>query len=114
MAPPPPPDGEHGGLDEQPRKGRSNAILTYEKLAEFSNSLTTAVTLIQGLREEVSKLAQRDNDLEVRLRVQEIALAGLVSSTSTSRENLRWGWTVVTSLATCTMGILGTYIAMSR
>lgn len=59
--------------EQPPRKGRSNAILTYETLTEFSSKLTRVETLVETLLSQRSEADNNHKDHELRIRVLELA-----------------------------------------
>lgn len=57
--------------DEPSRKGRSNAILTYETVDNISQSLIKVNAKLDRLDEKLDEVGKEHDDHEVRLRVLE-------------------------------------------
>lgn len=57
--------------EEPPRKGRSNAILTYETVSGIEQSLVKVDAKLDRLDEKLDDIGREHDDHEVRLRVLE-------------------------------------------
>jgi hypothetical protein len=100
--------------DDTPRKGRSNAILTYEKIAEFQNTLTAVATMVAGLKEAVTGSVQKAEALELRLRMMEVEFSAFKATLANTKDLSRYWQTTLISLAALVVGVMGTYIAMAK
>lgn len=98
----------------KPKKGRSNAILTYQKLDEFFHKLTEVATVVGSIKEDLRAIVQKSNDLEVRLRVLEVTVAAMQATTITKKDEGRWVITLLTSLCTLLIGATTAYLATSK
>lgn len=56
---------------EEPRKGRSNAILTYETVDNIQQALIKVNAKLDRLDEKLDEVGKEHDDHEVRLRVLE-------------------------------------------
>jgi len=88
------------------RKGRSNAILTYETVAGLDNKLTEVSTKLDNLYDKVSDREAGHADHEARIRSLELSLAGLLAAGSSSVKMAAWFWGAIITLATLGMGVL--------
>lgn len=74
--------------EEQPRKGRSNAILTYETVEEIKLGIARLDMKVDRLDEKMADIGTEHDDHELRIRVLELALAGTTSTTGFAK----WIW----------------------
>lgn len=92
--------------DEAPRKGRSNAILTYEKLEELSLGIQRVDLNVSAIRKDMVGVDEDYKDHEVRLRVLEQAHAARTGSTGAAT----WIYQAMWPLAMFCMGALSLYL----
>jgi aspartate ammonia-lyase len=90
------------------RKGKSNAILTYELLAGFDNKLTTLVAQFDAFRSTLSERQADFQDHEARLRSLEVAQTALLASTNTSKGQWRDIWAGVIAVLALAMSLVNT------
>ncbi len=81
---------------EEPRKGRSNAILTYEKLEELTLGIASAQLKLDVLDARMKGFGNNHTDHEIRIRALELTLAGLAASRGTAS----WAFSAVWPIAT--------------
>lgn len=74
--------------EEAPRKGRSNAILTYETVEELKLGIQRVDLKMDRLNEKMADIGTEHDDHELRIRVLELALAGSSSTTGFAK----WLW----------------------
>lgn len=74
--------------EEPPRKGRSNAILTYETVEEIKLGIQRLDLKMDRLDEKTTEIGKEHDDHELRIRVLELALAGTSSTTGFAK----WLW----------------------
>lgn len=77
---------ELASMSEPQRKGRGNAILTYEKVEQIVLSVQKVDLKLDNLEEKMDLQGRQHDDHELRIRVLELAYAGS-SHTATS---YRW------------------------
>jgi len=102
-------DDQEEGHSEAPRKGRSNAILTYETVARMDKNLAEANVKL----DTVIKTQQAGHtDHEVRLRVVETSVTAMQAERRQSSLTWTWVWpslfsatTVIISLLTFLRGV---------
>lgn len=92
--------------DDAPRKGRGNAILTYETVAEIDTKLTQVSAKLDYLFDRMVSRDAEHKDHEVRIRALELAFAGLSASSSNSSDIWKWVWAAIVSVAMLALGIL--------
>lgn len=85
--------------EDERRKGRGNAILTYETVADIDTKLTQVSTKLDYLYESMIARDAGHKDHEVRLRALELAFAGINASTSSSSDIWKWVWAALVSMA---------------
>lgn len=93
---------------EQPRKGRSNAILTYEKIDELDHKMTVMVTRFDSFLEAQTG---KDTDYQkLKDRVWDLEKAQLTSATAsgTSKSQLWTIWVVVAAIITIALQTIST------
>lgn len=71
--------------NETPRKGRSNAILTYEELAALHLAIQKVDLGIKRLDEKMDDRDGQHIDHEVRIRALELTVAGNNASSGTAK-----------------------------
>lgn len=81
---------------EPPRKGRSNAILTYELMAGFDNKLTELVTRFDDFIRQRREADRDHQDHEVRLRTLEASMTAQTASKAASVGLGQWVWVALT------------------
>jgi len=92
------------------RKGRSNAIATYEMLAGLDNKLTRVVADVGSLKDAMRDRKEDFQDHEMRLRVIEAKQTAMDSSSSTSRGQWRDVWFGVIAVATLLLSATSTIV----
>lgn len=92
--------------EDAPRKGRGNAILTYETVNEIGSKLTQVSAKLDYLYDRMIGRDVEHKDHEVRLRALELSFAGLQSSASSNNDIWKWVWAAVVSLAMIGLQIL--------
>jgi hypothetical protein len=92
--------------EETPRKGRSNAILTYETVDEIRLGVQQAILEVRQLRHEFEEAASTQratySDHEVRIRALELTIAGAAASRGTAT----WLWHAVWPAAAVIIAVL--------
>ncbi len=68
---------------EEPKKGRSNAIMTYEKIESIFVGLATLNTKLDRVSRDIADIGNQHDDHDVRIRALELALAASTSSRAT-------------------------------
>lgn len=66
--------------DEPPRKGRSNAILTYETVEEIKLGIQETNLKLDHLAQDVGKQGKTFDDHEARLRALELTQAAFIAA----------------------------------
>lgn len=95
-------------IDSEPqRKGRSNAILTYEKVEELALGIQAVRIGLGALNERVTKFGDDHMDHEVRLRALELAHAGLIASKGTAT----WAFSALWPVATVIIALASLYLS---
>lgn len=74
--------------EEAPRKGRGNAILTYEKVEEIVLGLQKVDLKLDNLEDKLDDVGKKHDDHEVRIRALELTAAGRTQTTSFAK----WIW----------------------
>lgn len=97
----PPPEGE-----DLPRKGRGNAILTYETVAALDAKLTRVDAKLDYLHDRMLHREAEHKDHEVRIRVLEQFHASHAASSTSSSDIWKWSWAALVSVAMIALGIL--------
>lgn len=92
--------------DEAPRKGRSNAILTYETVEKMALGIQEALLKIDTIRADLSSMGTRHDDHEVRIRALELTIAGSTASRGTAT----WLWQAAWPAAATVIAVLS-YLA---
>lgn len=92
--------------EESPRKGRSNIILTMEKLEELTLGIQEVRLNTAAIRKDMSGMDDDYKDHEVRLRVLEQAHAARTGSTGAAT----WIYQAMWPLAMFCMGALSLYL----
>lgn len=87
---------------ETPRKGRGNAILTYETISGIERSLALVDAKLDRLDEKLDEVGREHDDHEVRLRVLEASNHALSGKTDFSK----WLGPVLISLVMLGMSLL--------
>lgn len=92
--------------DAPVRKGRGNAILTYETVSEIDQKLTQVSAKLDYVTERMTdrEVAQRDH--EIRIRALELAHAGLHASSTSNNDIWKWVWAAVVSVAMIALSTL--------
>lgn len=90
----------------EPRKGRGNAILTYETISEIDTKLTQVSAKLDYLFERMVARDAEHKDHEVRLRALELAYAGIHASASSNSDVWKWVWAALVSVAMIGLQIL--------
>lgn len=75
-----PPDASIEPTDEPTRKGRSNAIMTYEEIANIHLAIQKVDLGVQRVAEKVEDVGKQHVDHEVRIRALELVAAGSSSA----------------------------------
>lgn len=73
-------DNTSEAAEEPPRKGRSNAILTYETVEDIKLDIQKVDLKLDHLSADVSSQGKRYDDHEVRIRALELTVAGANAS----------------------------------
>lgn len=94
--------------EEPPRKGRSNAILTYETVEQLALGIQRVDIKLDHLREDLTSVDRRHGDHEVRIRALELTIAGSTASRSTAS----WLWQAAWPAAAFGIALL-TYLSRS-
>lgn len=89
-----------------PRKGRGNAILTYETIAEIDHKLTHALVKLDFVSERLAGREVEHRDHEVRIRALELAHAGIHASSASNNDIWKWVWAAVVSVAMVALSAL--------
>lgn len=92
------------------RKGRGNAILTYEALAEMANTLVAVRTKVEGIDEKVSSQARQYSDHETRIRTLELSLATMAAVATASRDRTKWLVPILVSVSAVLLAALSIYM----
>ncbi len=93
---------EETSEEQSPRKGRGNAILTYETVARIDNKVSALVEQIKSFTEKQSEQQRSLQDHETRLRALETANAIAAASASTRKE----GWSTTQVVLVTLFGLL--------
>lgn len=96
--------------EDQPRKGRSNAIATYETLNGLDVKLTRVETKLENLIENLTKYDRSMLDHEARIRLLEASTQGL----STRGNQTRDTWVAVIAVAGLLTGFINTALLLWR
>ncbi len=91
------------GDSPEPRKGRSNAILTYETVEQINLGIQEALLRLGHLNDKIASQMSVIAEHEVRIRALELTLAGSTASTGTAKFLYQAVW----PLAACVISILG-------
>lgn len=100
--------------EDAPRKGKSNAILTYELLAEFDRKLTKVSERFEASMERQN---DRDKDLadhEARLRAVERDIIAIIAGTTSGKNWAGHAWTVFVFLFGAAVSIIGIFVGAYR
>lgn len=81
------------------RKGRGNAILTYETVAGIDKKVTEVATKLEAVIERLGGRDEAHQDHEVRIRALEISQAAALSSQATRSTTWQTGVTFLLSVA---------------
>lgn len=81
------------------RKGRGNAILTYETVAEIATKVALLVVKLDVLGERLSTADQKHADHEVRLRAIELLAAAQGAGGKATKDTALWVWTAALTLS---------------
>lgn len=92
--------------EESPRKGRGNAILTYETVSEIDSKLTAVSAKLDYLYDRMISRDVEHKDHEVRIRALELSFAGLQSSSSSNQDIWKWVWAALVSAVMVGLQIL--------
>lgn len=98
--------------DDPPRKGRGNAILTYETVAALDKKITEVSIKIDHVHDTLDKREEAHRDHEVRIRALELSLAGFVAASTRASGIMTWALPVVLSAITTLIGVL-TFVRMT-
>lgn len=97
--------------DETPRKGRSNAILTYEQIDNIFKTLTTLSVKMDGVDDRLSDgfkaLGKVSDDHEVRLRALELTQATFIAAQTGRQQTVVWVLGTVFTLVNTAIAVLG-------
>lgn len=84
------------------RKGRGNAILTYERVEEINLKLTQAVAKLDYLLKDQGRQEALHTDHETRLRSLEATVTGFIAGATAARsvqtetkQDFKWVWTAL-------------------
>lgn len=86
-----------------PRKGRGNAILTYEKVEEIVLGLQKVDLKLDNLEDKLDDVGKKHDDHEVRIRALELAFAGNSQTSSFAK----WIWQAAWPAAATIISLLG-------
>lgn len=87
---------------DQPRKGRSNAILTYEEVSNIHLGLQKLSLQLQTLDEKVDEVKNVHIDHEIRIKALELTSARQSGSTGMAT----WAFPIILTLASLGIAIL--------
>lgn len=87
---------------EPPRKGRGNAILTYETVEEIRLGIQRVDMKVDRLDEKLAEESTKHTDHEVRIRALELAFAGTSGGTGFAK----WLGPILITLAGLGISIL--------
>lgn len=82
------------------RKGRGNAILTYETVSAIDHKLTEVGVKVDNMQDALRRREAMHDDHEVRLRALELSHAALASSSH--RASTIWAWLIPVALSIIT------------
>lgn len=82
-------------IAEPERKGRGNAILTYETVAEIDKKLTEVSTTVVQIKEAVREGNTKHLDHEVRIRALEITTARDTAALAATKSTGSWIWSAI-------------------
>lgn len=85
-------DATSNDVEETPRKGRSNAILTYETVEDIKLGIQKVDLKLDHLSADVSSQGRRYDDHEVRIRALELTVAGANASRGTATWLVQLAW----------------------
>ncbi|MGV1835237.1 hypothetical protein ACQZ6C_10785 [Rhizobium rhizogenes] len=88
--------------EEPTRKGRSNAILTYEKIEEIVLGIQKVDLKVDELSKDIGEIGRQHTDHEVRIRALELAFAGTSSNTGFAKTI----WQAIWPTAACVIALL--------
>lgn len=88
--------------DEPPRKGRSNAILTYETVEAIQLGIQRVDLKVSHLGEKLDDVGRAHIDHEVRIRALELTAARSSGSTSLAQ----WATPVLLSIGMAVLAVL--------
>ena len=83
---------------EPPKKGRGNAILTYETVEGIKISLAEIKGDVKNIVDAQVRHDEDNKDHEARLRVQETKLTAYIAGTNANKGQAQWMWSVILPL----------------
>ena len=92
--------------DPPARKGRGNAILTYETVAAIDKKLTEVSVKVDNLNSAIDKREEAHNDHEIRIRALELSHAGFVAASTRASGIWAWAVPVLLSIVTTLISVL--------
>lgn len=95
--------------DSPPRKGRGNAILTYERVDQLTALVTETKVLVNRLVLDQDKAEGEVDKMELRIRAIEQTLAQFVATQTSGRHTALWIWGAAQTAITTVLAIL-TYV----
>lgn len=106
-------DGEVGNIETSgSRKGRSNAILTYEVVSGLDSKLTRLVAQFEYFSEAMRKRDQEALDFEARLRGLESRMTVTETASGTSKGTWNTVWFGVIAVGTLLLSLTNTIVQL--
>jgi hypothetical protein len=84
--------------DSPPRKGRSNAILTYETVADLNQKVTEVLVDVRHMRNDLRSQQDRHDNHEVRIRAVELTQAGIIAANTRGTSIWLWVWSAASAV----------------
>lgn len=89
-----------------PRRGRSNAIVTYETLADIQGLVREALIKIDHMHHTLAAREEAHKDHEVRIRALELSHAAVVAANARASAIWTWAVPVLLSVVTTIVSVL--------
>ncbi|MCW2317144.1 anti-sigma-K factor RskA [Rhodoblastus acidophilus] len=107
-------EGEVSSASDRGRKGKSNAILTYETIAEFDRKLTELVTRFNSFLEHRESATKDHEDHESRIRVLEAYMAATQASSTSSTNQWMWVWAALIAVAELVLHAANLFVLVTK
>lgn len=105
------PEQEH---EEPQRKGRGNAILTYEVIHGIDRKLTELSGKMDRYSEKMEERVIEHNDHEVRIRVMETSITAMQAARTQSTSTWMWVYPSLFSAASLILALIMLFRSMGK